>query len=178
MYVCMRLPCGDDVACLTAYRRSPTQSPLAGATPPSGGPQGEEGSRLVGMSAVAAAMRASNPEEAVATIQRNARQVIEYYKVPFAAELAIKIAYAAEMALKARRPMKRSQNGDREEPSISERAPAQKLGRTLLSIMSMRFDCRKTFIIFILNAIAIDPRVSIECKKTCKHFCDKFDRSA
>lgn len=92
MYVCMRLPCGDDVARLTADRLSRRQSPLAGTTPLSGGLQGEAGSRLVGVSAVAAAMRASNPEEAVATIQANADQLMRFYKVPHAAELVIKIA--------------------------------------------------------------------------------------
>ena len=59
--------------------------------PPSEGLQGEERLRIVGMSAVAAAMHASNPEEAVATIRTSDDQVMEFYKVPLAAELVIKI---------------------------------------------------------------------------------------
>ena len=86
------------------------------------------------------------------------------------------IPCAAEMALKARRHMKNSPNGDHEEPSSPERAPANQTGCAPQSITSMRFDCRKIFV--NLNAITIDPRVSIACKKMCKHFCGEFDRSA
>ena len=93
-----------------------------------GGLQGEGGARIVGMHAVAAPMHAPTAEGAFMTIRENARQLTAHYRVPWAAELALKLAAAAM----ATRPTKASRRtalmfayaAGELAPTIRRRAPA------------------------------------------------------